>query len=792
MLRRRPALRVVVLLVGGILLSDLIFDLWRIPFPAFTGWVLLGTLWSVSLVLVILRPRSALAAFFLHATVLVLGVLWATVRTADLDERKVLPSASGAIRFTALLEEPPLKQGSTCKLVVVADSMPGAVQNPRLLVFLPWKRSSGIRSLDVGRTVMVSGSVQEFPRPRNPGEFDYGRYLTLNDIQGIIQADSVHLGPETGPGSVRGWFAALRSEFGKIFSRHHGSEQAGFLQGVVFGDRREISADLKESFMLTGTTHILAVSGSNVALIALMLYLLFGMLRFPKRWIVVLTILGLLFYMLLTGASSSIVRATIMGCVLVIGTAMERRTDIYNSISVAAVIVLLLDPLQLYDVGFQLSFAAVLSIVSIYPKLERLVELIPAKWEEFRILIPVWKVFAVSLAAQLGTLPFTAYYFERVSLVSLIANIIVVPLVGVNLILGCMTLAADAISTAIASVYAALNELLVDILLGFVREAASVPFAAVDTFGFGLIHALLFYTILLALMNPSNVQILKFSIFSVLMILNVSLYGKMFEVRTLARVVMLDVGQGDAILLRLTNGSHVLVDAGPKAFGYDAGKRVLVPFLRRQGISRLDAVVLSHPHSDHIGGLEAVMEEVEVHALYEADTAIVSRLHRGLRSAARRHRVPLVTAGRGDNISPDPNARVFVLHPGIEDKRSQNVNDASLCLKVLIGRTSIFFSGDAEGEAEGEMTRRYGGFLSSDILKAGHHGSSTSSGAQFLDSITPKIALISVGERNKFGHPSPGVVRLFQTRNTTVLRTDREGALVFESDGFRWKQIDWR
>jgi competence protein ComEC len=255
---------------------------------------------------------------------------------------------------------------------------------------------------------------------------------------------------------------------------------------------------------------------------------------------------------------------------------------------------------------------------------------------------------------------------------------------------------------------------------------------------------------------------------------------------------MLDVGQGDAVLLRLTNGSHVLVDAGPKAFGYDAGKRVLVPFLRRQGISRLDAVVLSHPHSDHIGGLEAVMEEVEVNALYEADTTIASRLHYGLRLAARRHGVPVVTVGRGDNISPDPNARVYIVHPGADDRISQNLNNASLCLKVLIGRTSIFFSGDAEDDAEAEMTRRYGGFLSSDILKAGHHGSSTSTGAPFLDSITPKIALISVGAQNKFGHPSPDVVRLLQTRHITVLRTDREGALVFESDGSEWKQIDWR
>ncbi|MEX2116678.1 MAG: DNA internalization-related competence protein ComEC/Rec2 [Bacteroidota bacterium] len=789
MLRRRPALRVIVLLVGGILLSDFF------PLSVSPLWIILTIVWLAGLVLVILRPRSTLTAVLIQASVFMLAILWTTIRSSDLHAQRIVPTSSGSIHIHALLEEPPLKQGSSCKLVVVADSVPVArvvARNVRFLVFLPWKKSEEIRSLEVGRTLKIRGTLQEFPRPRNPGEFDYGRYLSLNDIQGIIRADSVQPGPLGGPGSIRAWFAVIRSEFGKVFSGQHGNEQAGFLQGVVFGDRREISAELKEAFMNTGTTHILAVSGSNVALIALMLYLFFGMLRFPKRWIVVLTILGLLFYMMLTGASSSIVRATIMGCVLVIGTAMERRTDIYNSICVAAVIVLLLDPLQLYDVGFQLSFVAVLSIVSIYPKLERLVEIIPAEWEEIRILIPVWKVFAVSLAAQLGTLPFTAYYFERVSVVSLMANILVVPLVGINLILGCMTLAADAISGGIASMYAALNELLVNILLGVVREAASVPFATVDTFGFGLVHALIFYAVLSALMNISNPRILKFSAVSIILIMSGSLYRGIFEERPLARLVMLDVGQGDALLLRFANGSYVLVDAGPKAFGYDAGKRVLVPFLKRHGVSRLDAVILSHPHSDHIGGLEAVMEAVNVGALYEADTAIVSHLHRQLRLTAEKHEVPVVVAGMGGNLSPDPNARIYVVHPGSENRKSTNVNNASICLKVMVGGTSVFLSGDAELEAEAEMVRRFSRFLSSDILKTGHHGSSTSSSTMFLDSITPKIALISVGGKNKFGHPSAAVVQSLQTRKTTVLRTDRNGALILESDGLQWKRLDWR
>ncbi|HEX9615568.1 MAG TPA: DNA internalization-related competence protein ComEC/Rec2, partial [Bacteroidota bacterium] len=507
---------------------------------------------------------------------------------------------------------------------------------------------------------------------------------------------------------------------------------------------------------------------------------------------VIVTVAGLLFYMLLTGAASSIVRATIMGCVIVIGTAMERRTDIYNSICVAAVIVLLIDPLQLFDVGFQLSFAAVLSIVMLYPILDAAIRQIPESWEEFKILEPVWKVFAVSLAAQLGTLPFTAFYFERFSIVSLLANVAVVPLVGLNLILGCVTIAAEFLGSWLAASYAALNELLVSILLGFVRRAASVPFAAVETYGFGILSGAFYYAALLGIINIRNARLVKIAGFSMLLIAASGVARSILTEPRPMQLLMLDVGQGDALLLRFPNGANVLVDAGPRTFGYDAGKRVLVPFLSRQGITRLDAVVLSHPHSDHIGGLEAVLSMVQVAAIYEADTVIASRMHAEMRRVAAERGVELRTVGTGDEISPDPNARLYVVHPAPGQDRFENLNNNSLVLKLQYGGSEALLCGDAELEAEEIMGARYRFFLGADMLKTGHHGSSTSSSDDFLHGITPKFAIISVGAANKFKHPSPRVVERLRSGGTRVLRTDLEGALLFTTDGTTWKRIDWR
>ncbi|MBI4418040.1 MAG: DNA internalization-related competence protein ComEC/Rec2, partial [Ignavibacteriales bacterium] len=670
-------------------------------------WGLLASFWLAALVLAIKSPGSAVGSVFLHFSVLLLAATWTSVRESELAPGSFASGSSDSpMYFRAILEEAPAKQGTSLRLVVVCDSILIGGQwkeGARFLATMPWKRAKFAQLLMAGQSVELWGTLAGFPRPRNPGEFDYGRYLKLKDIRGIVRIDSLERFPSPAGGTARSWFAAVRSQLGSVLEKHHGPVQAGFLRGVVFGDRKDISPELKESFMNTGTIHILAVSGSNVALIALMLYLVLGLFRLSKRWVVALTLVGLLMYMMITGAESSIVRATIMGCVIVVGTAMERRTDIFNSISVAAMVVLLIDPLQVFDVGFQLSFAAVLSIVLLYPRLEALIHAIPESFEEFKILEPVWKVFAVSAAAQLGTLPFTAYYFERVSLVAFAANIIVVPLVGLNLILASMTIAVDALSGWLAAVYAGLNEFLVDVLLGFVRFAADVPGATVETYGFGFLAAFLYYTVLFVAFSTAHPRRVKVGAGVCGALLCIMIFRDAIGHNTNLRLTMLDVGQGDALLVEFPNRTRMLVDAGPKTFGNDAGDRIVVPFLARHGIERLDGVVLSHAHGDHIGGLAAVMEAVEVGVIYEPDTMIASALHRRLREIADQRRIPIVRAAAGANISPDYRVRVYAVHPPPGHSSVVDLNNGSLVVKLVYGRTTALLTGDAELEAEETM-----------------------------------------------------------------------------------------
>jgi competence protein ComEC len=792
---KRPAVRVVLLFVAGIVLSTV-----ARPASSFVYCAIIGC--AIAIGCSYWQKSSAeWTSLFLHAVLLLLGLLLGLLRRDQIENDVLSPRFFGErILIEGSIESEPAVKGTRSEmvvhtLIVKRDSTEFHVDR-RILVYVVRKAHwSDSDSLVIGDHVRISGFLESLPGARNPGEFDYGRYLALNGIQGFVtvrDTNSIALLSRSDSFSLSDLAGRAQENIYKVFDRYHGQGEASFLKGVVFGYRGDLSAEVKQAFMDTGTIHILAVSGSNVVVVALIFYSIVGFFRVSSRVGTALTLLGLLWYMVITGLSPSVIRATIMAGSILIGNVFGRKGDIYNSLACAALIMLIWDPLFLLDVGFQLSFAAVISIVYFYPKLEPLTERLPGEFFRIRLVDSTLKLFAVSVAAQLGTLPFTAYYFGRVSLISILANLIVVPVSGLNTLLGFATLGATYISEWWASCYAALNDLFVSLLLKFVMWSASVPFAYVETLGTGATLAVTYYAAVAALFNAHNPRVIVRAVCGLLLMANLSVYASVLSRSEKAfTVTAIDIGQGDALLLEFPNDRRVLMDTGPLYGQGDVGQKIIAPYLKRRGIRRLDAIMLSHPHDDHIGGCVSLFHELSVGSLIVADTAPVTKSYANLLEVARELSIPIQIVRAGQRLQFDPSTRIFVLYPGAVLAEG-DLNNRSLVLKVYYGKTSLILTGDAGHEVEDQLQYICRSFLASDVLKVAHHGASTSSGEGFLRAVRPSMAVISVGRLNKFKHPSPVVLSRFRYLGIRTSRTDLDGAVMMRSGGTSFHIIPWR
>ncbi|MBI5474463.1 MAG: DNA internalization-related competence protein ComEC/Rec2 [Ignavibacteriae bacterium] len=664
-------------------------------------------------------------------------------------------------------------------------------------------------SLLHGSLLQLKGELYRPSEERNPGEFNSRVYCEAQGIRFLMRVrghsnvsviDSEY---RCTPYDrlMREVILPTRLYILTMIDRTIGDAEGELLKGLLIGERSGIPYPTRVAFMNSGISHILAVSGSNVVVVVGFYMTLLGLFRFSRTIKMILVCVGVVCYMLLTGNQPPIVRATIMTIVVLGGKLLGERTNAFNSLGVAALLILLYDARQLYDVGFQLSFAAVFSIIYLYPITNSWISKLhgDALWR--RAAIALLRVCAVSLVATLGTLPLTAVYFGRVSVVGILTNIFVIPLVGASVMLGFVTSLVGWISVWVAEVFSAVNRLLLKLILFIATWSGTRSWAYVDTLRFSPMLSVPFYAGLIVLFHLKNRIVLKKALLFLAISLNVVAFlpGSTPE-RTNGslRVSFIDVGQGDASLIEFPNGQTMLIDAGMRNADYDAGERNVVPFLKRKGIAKLDYVVASHPDGDHIGGMPAVFRACEVKSVIDNGIATNDSLYRDYVEALQEEKC-CQRVGRADSLVLDiGGARVYVLHPPEKVHHTNTPqlalsnNNESVVLKLCFGSTSFLLVGDTERQAEEEMLTRYGRFLQSTVLKVGHHGSKTSSSEEFLGVVRPSYAVVSVGLHNKFGHPSDDVIARLAAVGSTVLRTDEDGAIMFESDGTNLTRIEWR
>jgi len=641
-----------------------------------------------------------------------------------------------------------------------------------------------------GDQVCLRARLRQPPQARNPGGFDYRAFLAARGLHGTVSVYRPHqlLSVEAcgDPGLHGRVVIPLRQALRRSLRRHLSGAPAGLLEAMLLGEKHRIPDEVAASFRGTGLAHALVISGLHVGLVTVFFFTAFRLARLPDPAACLATAAVLVFYAFLTELQAPVVRASIMGGIVLIGRFLQRRADVYNSLGVAALIILSCWPASLTSLSFQLSFSATLAIVGLHGPL---IALLPQAWRREDQWLGKWLIspLCVCVAAQVGTGPLIAHHFQQFAPISLVANLVVVPLLGLVVSVGILGTITGALVPVVGLPFQACAYLAVRALIAVVDGLARVPFASVQTPSPG-VPALLACGLgaFLLARAPAARWARKGLVFLLLICLNAAVWAAHFD-RHALEVVFLDVGQGDAAFLRFPGGRTMLVDGGNRSFYYDYGARVVVPFLKRRNVRRLDVVVATHPHNDHIGGLVAVLEELEVDHFVdsgqELDTWAATRLRELI--AARGVRYHRVAAG--DSLAGLGGVGALVLHPTPEyvtpaGESPHGLNNGSVVLRLTHGEVSLLLTGDVEKEVDGALAA-WGQRARARVLKVAHHGSSTSSEPVFVEAVDPQVAVVSVGERNKFSHPSDKVMARYLDRGARLLRTDRRGAVVLRIDG---------
>lgn len=641
--------------------------------------------------------------------------------------------------------------------------------------------------------VLVKGTFQQGRNIRNPGEFDYQKFLYSKGITGIINSyDSASVVILKSDFSfLKDLVFQSRKSIDKLIHQLHNNQTGGLLRGLLLADRTEIDYETKQNFINSGVIHILAVSGLHVGYILLFFIVVFG--RFNIYLRSVFTIVGLLCFMVITGIPASVFRATLMSIILVIAFLSGRSTNLLNSIALSAVIILLVKPYEILNPGFQLSYSAVLSIALIYPVIQQVISQVGIKNKYLKNIL---LFIGVSLSAQIGTLPFTLAYFNKLSLVSLFSNLFVIPMAGIIVGLAIVTLLIGSLLPSIAIYLAIVNNIVTSLMMDLVRFSGTLDFAFIRINNFSLLDSVFFYIFVSLLIYAYKVseKFLFKLLISLVVFANIYLFSHFDDKKLLPdgllSVLMIDVGQGDSFLIKFPDGKTALIDAGVVDPFFDTGERIIIPLLDYLGIEQIDFGFVSHLDTDHYGGFASLIHNRRIKEIYRPKPDSSDKSIR-FEKFLDKHKIPKKIYDK--NKIEISNVVLYVLNDANSEYiNNLSSNDRSGMLKLVFGQTSFLFVGDAEIPAEIFYLQHYKEFLDSDVLKVGHHGSKTGSSQEFLEAVSPKISLVSAGIKNKFGHPSEIVLKRLHQLNSQILRTDSSGAVLLQSDGKEIKIINWK
>lgn len=764
-------------------------------------WLVLGCAALVMALLFRRRPPFGLWLLMIGAFCMGNARYSATAREIDAGQIAFYNSRDDIELVGIVIDEPQVSD-SWQQIILEAEkvSLPdGQNQEVEGLVLL---RTGQYPEMPYGARLQIDGLLEA---PFNNPEFNQREYWARHYIYSQIFPTQVMILSEGNGNPIKNGIFSVKDRARQTIRSMLPDPEAALLTGILLGDDSGIPPVLAEQFRITGLTHIIAISGFNIAILTGILLVVSKPFLGQRRsaWFV---ILGITLYTILVGADAAVVRAAIMGALFVIAARlMGRPTFAPAGLFTAAIIMTVINPFILWDIGFQLSFAATLGLMLYVGPVSQWAEgrLQPRFGPEYarKATQLMAEVLFATLAATLVTLPIILYHFGQLSLISPLANLFVLPAQPGVMTWGGLATLTGMVVPAAGQLLAWVAWLFLAWSIGLVRFFASFPGATVplsiSPAGFVAVYGLLFGLTWLAYQKPEKRRELSGRLRQNLGWTGALIGAGMVAILATAwalnqpdgqlHVAFLDVGQGDATFIQTPSGRQILVDGGayPTVLSNHLGRQM--PFWDRD----IDIVIATHPDADHVAGLPGVFDRYDVGQLITNGQQSDEATYRALISAAIEQTVPIHHALAGESITIDDGVRIQVLNPANPQSPAsdyQSDNEQSLAFRLTYGNFSLLLTGDASELAERKMLASSRP-LSAVVYKGGHHGAKSSSSAEFLEAIRPQYVVISAGEGNRYGHPHEEVLQRAAEVGAVVLRTDELGTIELITDG---KAIWWK
>ena len=761
---KRPFLHIFILYAIGIIFFtkfQLNIDLVKILLTLCVGFVVM---------ILILKQNNDYIKYLILATVFFISIININHKT----QKHKLPSFYGEkIKAVGIVKEVVSKEKEYEKYILKIDK---AKYNDDVytidekLILAIYENTD----IELGDQILTDIEIKEPNINTNPLLFNYKLYLESKNIfaTSSTKAANIKILSKDNLSHFERLSIKTRTKISIVLDKSLSKDNSNIIKSIILGDDSFLSEDYVSNFRKLGLSHILAVSGLHIGIIFAFLIYILDLLKVHRKFSMIIAMAIIWTYACLIGLPASVLRASIMFSFLTIGKLSYKRYDSLNILSFAGLTLLIFRPSWIFSVGFQLSFIATFTILIFLPYINKIVNIKNKK---------IKTALTVVLTAQIGVLPISIYYFNEFQTLSLLSNLILAPILTMGIVLGFLIILASFISIKLS------------IIIGFI---GNIVLNISNTITNILVK---FTSLNIWIKSPSYIEIVFYyiSVFILLRIIDIRKMEKRLQsclyVNFLISIIIslfmqlnqeeitlefIDVGQGDACLVRLRD-KNILIDTGGSIFGnFDIGENILLPYLRKTGVKTLDAVFLSHFHADHVKGLLPLFGNINIENIFIGYESSENPLYEEIIKSSKERNITLNLVTIKNRLKLDQTSSIEVLHPPRDIRRYDGENDKSLVFILNIYDRKVLFTGDIEEKSEDYIVNN-SDKRKVDIIKVPHHGSKTSSKQELIEHFNPKVAIIQLG-KNNFGHPSEDVLKRYSDNKTKVLRNDISGLIKVE------------